>query len=231
VGPPAPGPGEEADPFADPAAAPGEVAASVGQPAIPDVEVGSQPLRPIAQLWNSFIAAEGATGLLIIDQHLAHERVLFERLRAGKEGEPVASQRLAVPVTLALTHRQALALDERLGELAALGFELEPFGRDAFLIRAVPAFVRPGGEATLLREVVDTLTDAPEEKLELRRDRVAATAACKSAIKKGERLAPEEMQRLLEDLARAPRPFTCPHGCPIAVEISFQELLRRFKRT
>jgi DNA mismatch repair protein MutL len=194
------------------------------------VDLASQPLRPIAQLWNSFIAAEGASGLLIIDQHLAHERVLFERLTAEQEGSTVASQRLAMPVTLALTHRQALAIDERLPELATMGFDLEPFGRDAFLIRAVPTFVRQGGEAVVLREIVDTLVAAPEEKLTLRRERVAATAACKSAIKKGERLAFEEMQRLLEDLSRTPHPFTCPHGCPIAVEISFQELLRRFKR-
>jgi DNA mismatch repair protein MutL len=223
--------GGEIDPFADLAAAPTPNAQGLTPPATLPVDLASQPLRPIAQLWNSFIAAEGATGLLIIDQHLAHERVLFERLTAEQEGSVVASQRLAMPVTLALTHRQALVVDERLPELAAMGFDLESFGRDAFLIRAVPAFVRPGGEAVLLREVVDTLVDAPEEKIALRRERVAATAACKSAIKKGERLAFEEMQRLLEELSRTPHPFTCPHGCPIAIEISFQELLRRFKRT
>jgi DNA mismatch repair protein MutL len=194
------------------------------------VDLAAAPLRPIAQLWNSFIAAEGATGLVIIDQHLAHERVLFERLMSGGDGSPVAAQRLAVPVTLAVTHRQALVVDDRLGELAALGFELEPFGRDAFVIRAVPAFVRPGGESHLLQEILESLMEAPGEKVELRRERVAATAACKAAIKKGERLAPEEMQRLLADLAKTPHGFTCPHGCPIAVEIGFQELMRRFKR-
>jgi DNA mismatch repair protein MutL len=232
------GVGGEPDPFAelgDPSAtlchatSPTPNAQSL-TPVLP-VDLAAQPLRPIAQLWNSFIAAESASGLLIIDQHLAHERVLFERLTATAEGAEVASQRLAMPVTLALTHRQALVVDERIPELAALGFDLEPFGRDAFLIRAVPAFVRPGGEAAVMREVVDALVEAPEEKISLRRERVAATAACKAAIKKGERLAFEEMQRLLEELARTPHPFTCPHGCPIAVEIGFQELLRRFKRT
>src|SRR5262249_29207724 len=142
--------GEEPDPFAE------AVSSALGpafpptpntqhptpntQPPIPHVDVAAQPLRPIAQLWNSLIAAEGAGGLWIIDQHLAHERVLFERLIAGHDGSGVASQRLAVPTTLALTHRQALALEERLPELATLGFALETFGRDTFVVRAVPAF-------------------------------------------------------------------------------------------
>src|SRR5205823_5275761 len=113
------GPGEEPDPFADEQGFGSATGLSPTpdtrhptpdfQPSIPHVEVAAQPLRPIAQLWNSFIAAEGAGGLLIIDQHLAHERVLYERLVAGDGDGAVASQRLAMPATLALTHRQALA--------------------------------------------------------------------------------------------------------------------------
>jgi DNA mismatch repair protein MutL len=140
-------------------------------------------------------------------------------------------QRLATPVTLTLSHRQALLVDENLEELRGLGVEIEPFGRDAFVVRAVPAFVRPGSEQALLHEIIEELAEAgAAERLAARRERVAATAACKAAIKKGERLAREEMQRLLDDLLRTSQPYTCPHGCPIAVEISYHELLKRFKR-
>jgi DNA mismatch repair protein MutL len=194
----------------------------------------------VAQLWSSYILAEGPTGLVIVDQHLAHERILFDRMLAGAGisdaagGDSCAAatpaQRLAVPVTLTLGHAQAAMAADHLGELTALGFEVEPFGRDAFVVRAVPAFARPGTERALLHEILEELTEGGRERLTARQERLAATAACKAAIKKGERLAREEIQRLLEDLARTSNPHTCPHGCPIAVEISYQELLKRFKR-
>jgi DNA mismatch repair protein MutL len=300
---PAPGigpPPMEGDPFADPPLIPNLLAptASLGsvpetkeadgfsqtaQPSLPELQAVSK-LRPVAQIWSSYILAESASGLWIVDQHLAHERILFDRLvGAGSAaaddrpaadeadveaatttdhrppttevpstepgGEPIgrpppgvgvptstrapstAMQRLATPVTLTLSHRQALLVDENLEELRGLGVEIEPFGRDAFVVRAVPAFVRPGSEQALLHEIIEELAEAgAAERLAARRERVAATAACKAAIKKGERLAREEMQRLLDDLLRTSQPYTCPHGCPIAVEISYHELLKRFKR-
>jgi DNA mismatch repair protein MutL len=219
---------------------PGMMPAPEGRLPIPELQ--SHPaLRPVAQLWNSYLLAEGPAGLLVIDQHLAHERVLFDRLQAAGSvpGAPgVTSQRLAAPLTLQLSHREALAVAELLPELAAVGIELEAFGRDAYVVRAVPAFVKPGAELTTLRGLLDELSahprggvhageGAPPPRLP---DRIAATTACKAAIKKGARLAPEEIARLLEDLSRVENPHTCPHGCPIAVEISYQELLRRFKR-
>jgi DNA mismatch repair protein MutL len=218
-----------------------------GQLSIPDLPAPARGLRLVAQLWNSYIVAEGATGLLVIDQHLAHERVLFDRLQALPQ-EGAAAQRLAIPVTLQLTHREAVFVQELLPELARVGFALEPFGRDAFVIRAVPVFVQPGAELTTLRHLLDDLGEGQrsggypsehgaagsEERGRPARlpvpDRVAATTACKAAVKKGSRLAAEEMKQLLEDLARTANPHTCPHGCPIAVEISYQELLKRFKR-
>jgi DNA mismatch repair protein MutL len=260
--PPLGPPPMEDDPFADPPPATLGVGtapdAGVAQPPIPDPATGESlapaaALRPVAQLWSSYILAEGPTGLVIVDQHLAHERILFDRLvaagiaavsaeasaDAGSERTlATAVQRLAVPATITVTHRQALLVDEHLPALTALGFEVEPFGRDAFVVRAVPAFVRPGAESVLLSEILDELSDSAGASrggqggppLLALQERVAATTACKAAIKKGERLAREEIQRLLEDLARTSQPHTCPHGCPIAVEISYQELLKRFKR-
>ncbi len=191
-------------------------------------------LRPVAQLWNSYILAEGSTGLVIVDQHLAHERVLFDRiLEASRTGTAVA-RRLPSPLTIQLTHRDALAVDDMLPVLSRMGYELEPFGRDAFVIRGVPEFIHPGLELGALRQVVDELAEAkragaPDAGAALP-DRIVAAAACKTAVKKGARMGFDEIRRLLEDLARAGSPATCPHGCPIAVEVSFQELLKRFKR-
>ncbi|HEU4753442.1 MAG TPA: DNA mismatch repair endonuclease MutL [Armatimonadota bacterium] len=238
---PPPLPPDPGDPFSDaPPAAPAAQPLPGLPPeppqeqlAIPHLAPGARPLRPIAQLWSSYILAEGPDGVVIIDQHLAHERVLFDRLGGARpEGETV-SQRLAIPLTLQLAHREALALDELAPRLAVLGFELEPFGRDAFVVRAVPATVAPGTELTVLRGLLDDASGAPPEHGTAEApadDRLLASAACRTAVKKGARLSMEEIRQLMDDLGRVSNPHTCPHGCPIAVEISFQELLKRFKR-
>lgn len=198
--------------------------APAGQPALPALHAPLRGLRPVAQLWDSYILAEGAEGLLIIDQHLAHERVLFDRYRAG---DPAPGRPLDAPVTLQLSHREALAADERLPELTRLGFTLEPFGRDAFVVRSVPEGVADGAEEAVLRRVLEELAGrGPADE-----DRAAAATACRAAVRKGVPLGREEIVRLLHDLERVANPHTCPHGCPIAVELSFQELLKRFKRT
>jgi DNA mismatch repair protein MutL len=215
-----------------------ETAAGAVQLPIPEMHPPLTALRPIAQVWSSYLIAEGPNGLVLIDQHLAHERVLFDRLQRGGEAEP-AAQRLAAPVTLQLTHREALQVDDLAPELARVGFELEPFGRDAFVVRAAPSFIAPGEELSTLRGLLEELTESRQNGAAhgahaapgpAPPDRVVAAAACKAAVKKGARLGLEEIRQLLEDLARASNPHTCPHGCPIAVEITYQELLRRFKR-
>ena len=229
AGPP---PIQEPPGLAPPPEAIGADPPSLGQPPMPGLEVPLAQIRPIAQLWRSFILAEGPEGLLIIDQHLAHERVLFDRLRSARDQEGAPSQRLAVPLTLEMSHQQALLVDEALPELAQLGFEIEPFGRDSFMLRGAPAVLKAGTELGTLRNILDQLLGGePEHGVAVQDERVLATTACKAAIKKGERLAADEMKRLLDDLARTAQPHTCPHGCPIAVELSYHELLRRFKRT
>lgn len=234
-----------ADPFAG--ADPGAVPASPAPPPVtllpfdvmpaqstlPDLQAPVSAPKPIAQLWNSYILAEGPEGLLIIDQHLAHERILFDRLLRADQEQP-ASQVLSTPLTLQLSHREAALANEVLPDLQRLGFTLEAFGRDAFLIRAVPEFVRPGAELVTLRGLLDELTadhtagsGAPRPAVT---DRLAAAAACRSAVKKGMRLGGEELRQLLVDLSSTTNPHSCPHGCPISVQLSYQELLKRFKR-
>jgi DNA mismatch repair protein MutL len=201
-----------------------------GQLQIPEAVLPGE-LRPIAQLWNSYILVEAPAGLLIIDQHLAHERVLFQKLTERREAGG-GVQRLAIPQTLQVTRRHALAVDEALPELEALGFELEPFGRDAFVVRAVPACLAGGEELAALRAIIDEMgEEAGARRPAVPRDRAAATAACKAAVKKGMRLAPAEIRQLVDDLTQTAQSHTCPHGCPIAVELGYQELLKRFRRS
>lgn len=229
------------DPFA--AADPGAISAAepaltiparVVQQAIPDLQVPLERLRAVAQLWESYVLAEGADGLLIIDQHLAHERILFDRLVQAEEGEGISSTSLETPLTLQLSHREAVAADELLPQLAKIGFVLEAFGRDAFLVRGVPEFVRPGGELAILRELLDDLLADRAAGASASRpglaDRLAASAACRSAVRKGTRLGGPELQQLLDDLAATSNPHSCPHGCAISVQLTFRELLKRFKR-
>jgi DNA mismatch repair protein MutL len=232
-----PDPFAGADPGAIPANPPAEAVSAPAptplQGNLPELTAPTSAPRPIAQLWNSFILAEGPEGLLIIDQHLAHERILFDRLLHA-EHEPPAAQVLSTPLTLQLSHREATVARDVLPDLQRLGFELEAFGRDAFLIRAVPEFVRPGAELVTLRGLLDELTadhaagsGAPRPVIT---DRLAAAAACRSAVKKGTRLGGEELRQLLVDLSGTTNPHSCPHGCPISVQLSYQELLKRFKR-
>jgi DNA mismatch repair protein MutL len=217
---------DAADPFAGPD--PGAVPVTRPQTLLPQLQPQIGDLRPICQLWQSYILAETATGILIIDQHLAHERVLFDRLsRAGRDA--VAAQQLAIPVTLSVSHRQALLIDDRLEQLRGLGFDVEPFGRDAFVVRAVPSFVVAGREGRIVQELFDGL-DGGALPAHLPGERLQATTACKAAVKKGDRLQPEEIQKLVDDWVATAQPLTCPHGCPIAIEVTYQELLRRFKR-
>jgi DNA mismatch repair protein MutL len=214
------------DPFA--VADPGSVTGATPQAVFPQLRPSLHDVRSICQLWQSYILAETATGLLIVDQHLAHERVLFDRLSQAGAAAPVFQQ-LAIPVTLSVSHRQALLVDERLDRLRELGFDVDRFGKDAFVVRAVPHFVRVGSEARLVQELFDGLAEGSLPS-HLPGDRLQATTACKAAVKKGDRLQPEEMQKLLEDWRATAQPYTCPHGCPIAVELTYHELLRRFKR-
>jgi DNA mismatch repair protein MutL len=222
VGPAAADP---SDPFSS--VAPGSFATPAVQPLLPQMRPSLSDLRPICQLWQSYILAETPTGLLIVDQHLAHERVLFDRLKPPTT--PVTVQQLAIPVTLSVTHRQSVLLEEHLEQLCELGFVVERFGRETYVTRAVPHFVRSGAEARLILDLIDGLAEGVLPS-HLPGNRLQATTACKAAVKKGDRLQLDEMQKLLDDWRSTAQPLTCPHGCPVAIEVSYHELLRRFKR-
>jgi len=186
--------------------------------------------RALAQLRETYILAEGEDGLLVVDQHRAHERVLYEEFMRGLENHNNQSQPLLTPLTIQLGAREAAVLQESLEELRAVGFDLEEFGADAFLLRAVPVAFLKKEPVRLLTEIVEDMAASPNPQIQSRRERALITMSCKAAVKAGDALAPEEMERLLIALSGASRPYTCPHGRPTVMTISNFELDRKFHR-
>ncbi len=196
-------------------------------------------LRVLAQTRNMYILAQTDDALVLIDQHIAHERVLYEKLLAGAEGAGggVPTQRLMMPFTLELSRREALVVEKRLEDLRRAGFDLEPFGGDSFVVRSVPASVAQkhlkaqGGPEEVLREIVDELVEKiVSRRLLLPAEEVLITASCKMAVKAGDPLSFDEMNALVADLLRSENPYTCPHGRPIIVELPNGDLDRKFGR-
>ncbi|HEX6971289.1 MAG TPA: DNA mismatch repair endonuclease MutL [Limnochordia bacterium] len=184
--------------------------------------------RPLGQHAQTYIVAEAGPALWLIDQHAAHERVLYERL-LGEEASR-AAQPLLAPIPLGLGSEAARALEGCLDDLSALGFEIVPFGPSAFAVRQLPFDVSPAEAEAVLAEVIDDVLALAEREGPTRRERLAAMLACKSAVRAGDRLQPETIRHLLLSLAEAANPFTCPHGRPIVVELGPDEIERRFGR-
>jgi DNA mismatch repair protein MutL len=187
-------------------------------------------LRVVGQVGQSYIIAEGPQGMYLIDQHAAHERVLYEQMLSQREGESIASQTLLEPLSLDLDPLLAGVLSEQLERLNQIGFSLEPFGGSTYLIRAVPSIlVAPDMRAAiidileLLRQGDDPLASRVEERL--------IAAVCKrSAIKAGQSLSADEMQRLVRQLEQCEAPRTCPHGRPTVLHFSVEQLEKEFGR-
>jgi DNA mismatch repair protein MutL len=187
-------------------------------------------LVALKQLAATYILAENEQGdLFVVCQHRAHERLIFEQLHKRSEEGEVARQGLVVPFTLSLGQAQAAFVEANLSVLRKAGFELEPFGRNTFLVRAVPALLAQRDYEQLLRDLLDELTASQFPADELFHE-VLATIACKSAIKAGDVLTQEEMQQLLDDLLTLDNPALCPHGQPILIALTKAELDRRFER-
>ncbi|MEE9608413.1 MAG: DNA mismatch repair endonuclease MutL [Myxococcota bacterium] len=195
-------------------------------------------LRLLGQFLATYLVLETKERLLLVDQHAAHERVLFERLRAEWVERGVESQRLLIPATVPLEPAGLAALTDCADALARLGFELEAFGEATALVRGVPALLAQRDPASLVRSLADELRAAegagdparPGSRAIEAADRIFATLACHSARRKGELLDPREQQALLDALDAIPWAPTCPHGRPVAVPIELAEIERRFGR-
>ncbi len=205
------------------AAAPAEEAAPL--PPTP----GLPPLRVIGQMGGTYILAEGPDGLYLVDQHAAHERIVYEQLMGERKRLAVRTQALLEPLVIELTPQQDALLGERLEELKEWGFELEPFGERAYRVRSIPAILTRGD----VRGRIGTLVEEWSEGL--RRgvswdEQILTTIACHSAVRAGQILSPEEMRELIQLLEGTQLPRTCPHGRPTMILLSQQQLLREFGR-
>jgi DNA mismatch repair protein MutL len=187
---------------------------------------------PAIQVQNCYLVTETDAGMVIIDQHALHERVLYEQLKQKMEKQTLESQRLLVPEPVTLPSREIAALVEAKETLAALGFEIEPFGDDCVLCSAYPAMLSKSPAAELLREMVEPLVSAgksPGQRELL--DSLLHRMACHAAVKAGDRLNSSEIEALMSQWDATENAHHCPHGRPTALVFTREDLDRRFKRT
>ena len=192
-------------------------------------------LKPMGQLRESFILAVGEDGLWIIDQHVAHERVLFEKILRDRKVEKVQRQRLLMPLLVELKPDQMVVFAGIAAELEKNGFEVEPFGPHTLAVKAAPVGLEGAMLERMLGQVIEQSTVDPDETkqnqdLEAIRTRIAASIACHAAIKVNTPLDPLRMEWLLGELAKTEHPTSCPHGRPIALLYSWKEIQRAFHR-
>ncbi len=187
-------------------------------------------LRLIGQIGAAYVVAEGPDGLYLIDQHAAHERVLFEKLMAQHDQKSIPSQSLLTPVTVTVPHASVGLLASQLPVLGHFGFEVEEFGPDTFQVRAMPALFAGSDPAAALRAVVEDFEE-DEQPLQNEIERKLAARVCKRmAVKAGQVLSSEEQRALLTDLENCESPRTCPHGRPTMIHLSVEMLERQFGR-
>jgi DNA mismatch repair protein MutL len=214
-----------------------DMAGPAGETAVPEERI-PQPtlnalatLRPLGQLRDSFILATNEEGLWIVDQHVAHERVLFEKILREREVERVQRQRLLMPVLIELLPEQMVAFASIAEELDRNGFEAEPFGPRTLAVKAAPVGLE-GRELERMLEEVLAVRDREQqaENADARSTRIAASIACHAAIKINTPLEPAKIDWLLAELAKTEHPTSCPHGRPIALRYSLKDIQRAFGR-
>ena len=202
-------------------------------PAASEIRTGELPtdLLPLGQIQSSFIVATNPEGLWIIDQHVAHERILFEQRLRQRQSTRLEGQRLLLPIVADLQPEQRVTYQKIAEELAANGFEVEPFGQGSVAVKAAPADIRPDDVEKLVREILDGVgREARALSLDELRRSIAATVACHAAIKVNMPLDQEKMEWLLLELSRTECPMTCPHGRPIVLRYDMKEIQKAFKR-
>jgi DNA mismatch repair protein MutL len=181
----------------------------------------------VGQVGATYVVAEGPEGMYLIDQHAAHERILYERLLSKPAGQAEV-QGFLQPVPVDLAPHQEQALQAAAEALAEQGFSLEPFGERTYLLRAAPILLAAQDPGRALVELLDILAreDGPADP----RERVAGSLACHTAIRAGQTLSQEEMRELVKQLEETQMPHTCPHGRPTMIHLSAEALAKEFKR-
>jgi DNA mismatch repair protein MutL len=187
-------------------------------------------LRAVGQVGTTYLVAEGPDGIYLIDQHAAHERVLFEKLMAQAAGDQPTSQSLLEAATVEFDPQELNTLNETIDTLVSLGFALEPFGTNAVKVRAVPAAMLDSSPDRLIRAVIDEFEEDESSLAQDQAARIAARVCKRAAIKAGQLLSLEEQRQLIRDLEHCELPRTCPHGRPTMIHLSAAALERQFGR-
>jgi DNA mismatch repair protein MutL len=185
-------------------------------------------LRVLGQVQNTYIAAEGPDGVYLIDQHAAHERVLFERVRDESLSQASLSQSLMEPVTVPLDPRQTELLESQGALISSLGFSIEPFGGTSYILRGVPSLLTDSDPGQALIDVLDSMDEGGG--FESWEERAAYSIACHGAIRASKTLTQQEMSELTRQLERCQQPHTCPHGRPTMIHLTSARLEREFGR-
>jgi DNA mismatch repair protein MutL len=210
-----------------------ERAATILSTPLPEDEsalIRKEPETKIWQLHNRYIFCQIKTGLMIIDQHVAHERVLYERAQDVMEQNVPNSQQLLFPQKVELKPWEYEVFEEIKDELYRLGFNLRQFGSRTVMVEGIPQDVRPGTEVTILQDMISEYqSNASKLKLE-KRDNIAKSYSCRNAIMAGQKLSLEEMRSLIDNLFATREPYSCPHGRPVIVKFSLDQLDRMFGR-
>lgn len=191
----------------------------------------SVSMIPVSQVANSYIVAQNDDGLVLIDQHAAHERVRYEQLMDQFENQEKVVQPLLIPLSIELSHDEAQLVEENMEVFNGLGFEIEPFGGKTYVVNAVPRFLaKEDLDVIILGVIDDILNEKGGNKLHGRIEDIINYMACRSAIKFGQKLSMSEMQALIEQMDELKRPYTCPHGRPSMVSLTLGELEKMFGR-
>jgi DNA mismatch repair protein MutL len=186
-------------------------------------------VSPIVQIKNSYILAESDEEFYLIDQHAAHERVLYEEAKANLEGSDPVVQKLLFPETVQVTPEEEDLIEEHAERIRRMGFDIRKFGKRTYAVEAVPALLKEGMRKTILTDLVDEVIETRAQSDDMHH-LLAAAFACKAAVKAGDRLTDEEIGSLIDRLFSSRMPFACPHGRPTMIRLSWEEIERRFLR-
>ncbi len=185
-------------------------------------------LRVLGQLANTYIIGEGPDGLYLIDQHAAHERILYDRILAQSSRKEVEVQGLLQPITIEFSPREEEIMRASKEFLADFGFTIDPFGNRSYLIRAIPSLLAGASVVEMMGALLESL--AAKRDPNLQEERIAQSLACQGAIRAGQQLSNEEMKELIKQLEHTKQPRTCPHGRPTMIHLSSHRLEKEFGR-
>ncbi|MCK9224334.1 MAG: DNA mismatch repair endonuclease MutL [Candidatus Muirbacterium halophilum] len=187
--------------------------------------------KVLGQIINTYIVVESINSLMLIDQHVAHERILYEKYKTRIQSEKVIRQRILFPLNIEVKPYEAKILESRIDLFKRLGFSIERFGESMFVVREIPVFLN-NNEENIIREIIDEIfTSSYVKEFDDLREEIIINASCKNAIKAGRSLSFEEMDLLINELFTTLNPYTCPHGRPIILEYNYEDITKKFGRS